>query len=129
MKIISRAQNCEAFTYSLFFERKDCKGAGFAFDCDKDGNLLPMSEQKRASLDACLASGDYRESEVITWHNRWREPAVGLCECGEEVYLDGFTNTCSGCGRDYNSAGQELAPREQWGEDTGESLADILSIP
>lgn len=35
---------------------------------------------------------------------------------------------CEGCDRDYNSAGQELAPREQWGEDTGESLSDILQI-
>jgi hypothetical protein len=53
---------------------------------------------------------------------------VGLCECGTEVYLDGFTCPCDGCGRDYNSAGQELAPRSQWGEETGESLGDILRI-
>jgi hypothetical protein len=54
--------------------------------------------------------------------NRW-----GTCVCGEEVEFSGFTNTCE-CGRDYNSSGQELAPRSQWGEETGESLADILSI-
>ena len=39
-----------------------------------------------------------------------------------------FTNTCDRCGDDYNSAGQRLAPREQWGEETGESAADILSV-
>jgi len=32
---------------------------------------------------------------------------VGLCDCGEEVELLGFTNTCE-CGRDYNMEGQLL---------------------
>ncbi|GAH70438.1 unnamed protein product [marine sediment metagenome] len=40
---------------------------------------------------------------------------------------EGFTNTCE-CGADYNSAGQLLASRSQWGEETGESLTDILNI-
>ena len=57
-----------------------------------------------------------------------REPAVGLCHCGRKIVLEGFTNTCEACGRDYNWAGQELAPRAQWGEETGESLSDILNI-
>lgn len=49
------------------------------------------------------------------------------CHCGSEVVCDGFTNTCE-CGRDYNMSGDLLAPRSQWGEDTGESLVDILRI-
>lgn len=57
----------------------------------------------------------------------YMENPVGKCFCGEEVELTGFTNTC-GCGRDYNQSGQELGPREHWGEETGESLADILRI-
>ena len=52
-------------------------------------------------------------------------PRVGLCPCGEEIELEGFTNTCD-CGRDYNWAGQELAPREQWGEDTGEHWTECV---
>jgi len=55
------------------------------------------------------------------------QPAVGRCPCGASVSLRGFTNTC-GCGRDYNMSGQELAPREQWGEETNESVEDILRI-
>jgi hypothetical protein len=31
------------------------------------------------------------------------------------------------CGADYNMSGQMLAPREQWGEETGETVADILA--
>lgn len=51
---------------------------------------------------------------------------IGICEeCGEEVYCDHFTNTCE-CGADYNMSGQRLAHRAQWGEETGETLADIL---
>ena len=58
------------------------------------------------------------------------EQAMGPCDvCGHEVVLSGFTCTCDYCGADYNSSGQRLAPREQWGEETGESLADILRIP
>ena len=51
---------------------------------------------------------------------------VGLCVCGESVELLQFTNTCM-CGRDYNITGCLLAPRSQWGEETGETECDILS--
>lgn len=50
------------------------------------------------------------------------------CECGKVLETPGFTNTCD-CGADYNWAGQRLAPRDQWGEETGEHPADILRIP
>ena len=52
-------------------------------------------------------------------------PAVWRCDCGAELEIPNFTNTCE-CGADYNSSGQRLAPREQWGEETGESFSDIL---
>lgn len=48
-----------------------------------------------------------------------------ICRCGRKVYCDGFTNTCD-CGRDYNWNGTLLAPRSQWGEETGETADDIL---
>ena len=46
--------------------------------------------------------------------------------CGEELECGGFTNTCPSCGADFNWAGQRLAPRAQWGEETGETAAEIL---
>ena len=58
-----------------------------------------------------------------------KHPSIGLCDCGRRVRLSGFTNTCEGCGTDYNRSGQRLASREQWGEETDESLSDILAIP
>ena len=53
------------------------------------------------------------------------EHAVGKCFCGKEVLLEGFTCLCE-CGRDYNSSGQLLAPREHWGEETGEHWTECL---
>lgn len=47
------------------------------------------------------------------------------CRCGRVVYCDGFTNTCD-CGRDYNWNGTLLAPRECWGEETGETADEVL---
>lgn len=55
------------------------------------------------------------------------KPKLIKCgSCGRELECSGFTNTCE-CGADYNWAGQRLAPRSQWGEETGETAADILN--
>jgi hypothetical protein len=51
-----------------------------------------------------------------------RIPVV-KCGCGRKVECHDFTNTCD-CGADYNFGGQRLAPREQWGEETGEHWSD-----
>ncbi len=34
---------------------------------------------------------------------------------------------CPYCGTEQNASGQSLAPRSQWGEETGESLSDIYN--
>lgn len=52
-------------------------------------------------------------------------PAVGRCVCGREVILDAFTCPCD-CGRNYNQSGDLLAPREQWGEETGEHWSECF---
>lgn len=47
--------------------------------------------------------------------------------CEEEIVLvNSPTITCE-CGTDYNCFGQELAPREQWGWETGENIVDIMN--
>jgi hypothetical protein len=43
--------------------------------------------------------------------------------CGETVVLTScWANECDRCGTEYNGLGQRLAPREQWGEETGENF-------
>lgn len=56
--------------------------------------------------------------ESVIYHS-----AIGECSCGRQVTLSSFTNECD-CGIDYNFAGQKLAPREQWGEETGEHWSE-----
>lgn len=55
-----------------------------------------------------------------------RHPEGLQCECGAFLDWAGFGRDydCERCGRAYNSGGQELAPREQWGCETGETAAD-----
>jgi hypothetical protein len=65
--------------------------------------------------------------EILKERSESGAPAVGKCACGRRVLLAGFTNTCE-CGRDYNMNGTLLAPRSQWGEETGESVSDILRV-
>lgn len=55
-----------------------------------------------------------------------RAPRLKKCKCGHTVVCSSFTNTCRACGRDYNRAGQLLAPRDQWGDETGETANDVL---
>ncbi len=57
----------------------------------------------------------------------FRRLTIVTC-CGQELECPNFTNTCRVCGRDYNWAGQELAPRSQWGFETNEALSDIMSV-
>lgn len=49
--------------------------------------------------------------------------AVVTCPCGRDVQCWHFTNTCA-CGADFNMSGQRLAPRSQWGEETGEHWSE-----
>ena len=112
-------------------------GAGYSFTCDENGevDVENMNPDARVNYDYCKAGVNER-GEIITAtgvrkseHN-WVEEAIGKCDdCGRWVELSGFTNTCENCGADYSKSGQRLAPREQWGVETGEHPADIARIP
>jgi hypothetical protein len=91
-----------------------------------------LYDHKREEYVSVPGTGTRMEVQVRTPYveeraHRHTEPAVGLCQCGRKVTLSGFTNTCD-CGRDYDMSGQLLADRRQWGEETGETLADILAV-
>jgi hypothetical protein len=110
------------------FTWRDMPGAGFSFDSDEHGNvdIGSLNPAAKDNYEKCLSGEhDVLDDGVQVLTNSYRRPAVGLCECGEEVVLDGFTCPCV-CGRDYNWAGQLLAPRSQWGEETGEHWTDCV---
>lgn len=77
------------------------------------------------TCNACIKCG---QEEDFGWHT------MTAAQC-EAFMRQHETRGCANpaehhefdrCARDYNSSGQLLAPREQWGWDTGESLSDIL---
>lgn len=130
MEIIQNRKQVESVSYSLDFEWNDTPGAGFGFNCDKDGNVdvANMSPCARENYEMCISrEHDVRSLGVKKTVHRYTRPAVGKCECGAEVVLDSFTNTCV-CGADYNSSGSRLSHRSFWGEETGETAADILGL-
>lgn len=134
MQII-RQRSVEYFTtYSRSFSLVSDPGRGYTFECDAQGNVNEaLHPAGLANWQACLAGVNekgeaIRDDGVQERECRGVSERIGKCECGCEVYLSHFTNTCDGCQRDYNMSGQELAPREQWGEETGEQYSDFCDV-
>jgi hypothetical protein len=132
MEIIKQRERVHVEKYALSFMWNGDKypGAGFSFDCDKDGNVFPLTnEAAQENYDGCISGKfDVRREGVVDYSYYYTSPKEGKCHCGRIVQLDHFTNTCD-CGADYNSSGTLLADRSQWGEETGEHLSDIMRIP
>jgi hypothetical protein len=134
MQIISERKMVETPCYEIFFQWKDsAPNHGFGFPGLASGEIDMVELQKKpaalANYNKCI-SGEYAVTgpEFKSWIHHYSEPAIGRCSCGCEVELYGFTNTCDKCGRDYNMSGQALAPRSQWGEETGESYCDLQDL-
>lgn len=132
MRIIRQSNRGVSVSYSLEFgvmERGHlsvCMG----FPCDANGNVFPLAfDAAKANLARALAGLDgILPMGIREFTNRWYQSAIGECNaCKRHVTLSGFTNTCE-CGADYNASGQALAHRSQWGEETGETVDDILRI-
>lgn len=69
------------------------------------------------------------EKRRVPWTSDSGHPTTRTevkCACGRWVLCAGFTNTCE-CEADYNMSGTRLAPRSQWGEETGETASDIIA--
>lgn len=52
------------------------------------------------------------------------EPMIIACnKCSTHIVLDdSWANECDKCHTEYNCFGQQLAPRCQWGHETGETF-------
>lgn len=126
IKIIKHREYETITEYYYFFSRDQRGNSGFSIPCNENGEPFDKWKDRFDEL--------MEQKDEFVWHGLQERkidvihPTIGQCVCGEEIELSGFTNTCTNCDRDYNSSGQELAPRSQWGEETGESLSDILSV-
>lgn len=110
--------------YELCFD--DGFNNGYGFPCDANGNVLPLKcEAARKNLAYCREHPDefVRAGEILTYRIRYKEPAHGICTCGQDVPLtDEYCGACQChiCGRWYNLFGQELLPPDQWETDPSE---------
>jgi len=134
MKIIRPTEFVEGVNYEMEFPILSCPGRSYVFACDETGvvntaalrcdaarvNYKTISETGFTPFGEKCGPGKLRRHEFS-----YRIPPAGQCDCGAEVELDSFTNTCDNCGADYNSSGTRLAPREQWGEETGERWFEV----
>jgi hypothetical protein len=129
-RIVKPGRRVTVVQYYREFVWKDEPGAGFSFQSDPAGNVDTLAHNpgqreqfKRCLQDPNLIDKGVRRYEWVHW-----DPAQLECDCGTVFALtDVFLSTCPACGADYNGSGQRLAPRSQWGEETGESLGDILT--
>ncbi len=124
MKIIQNSYVEEIVRYIRNFSWADQDDPyyGFCFDSDENGNvdIDNLSSCARNNYEKCI-NGEHNVVDlgVKKLVHNYKHPKIGLCDCGEAIFLDSFTNTCE-CGVDYNSSGQKLADRSQWGEETNE---------
>jgi len=130
--IIKHREYIEETGHALDWDWVDHPGSGFSATPEVDANgiatvdLTKLNPAARKNITRCIENleGSFTEVRYRTWEAGYFEPAILRCGCGDEVWLTSFTNTCDNCGSDYNMGGQLLAPREQWGEETGEHWTD-----
>ena len=109
--------------HELVFD--DGHNNGYGFPCNESGSVLDIPPEADANLAWCMEHPEkfVRAGQVVTYRNRYREPAHGTCSCGNEVELyDQYYGACQcwKCGKWYNLFGQELLPPEQWETDPSE---------
>jgi hypothetical protein len=124
MKIIQKKAWETIEYWMLVFPNPESRypSSTYAFMCDEAGEV-DIESLKPASLQRyreCIAHGP---GAIQHYTRGCRVHAIGRCDCGREVVLNSFTNSCP-CGADYNWDGQALACRSQWGEETGEHWTD-----
>lgn len=107
------------------FDDNNCPGAGFAFDLDDAGEIV-VTEGNRENVELCLRGEGVTDLGIEEYDHSYMSAAIGKCPCGRLVTLESHVENACGCGRNYNTFGQELAPHSQWGEETGETYSDII---
>jgi hypothetical protein len=124
MKIIQQRKLVEIKTYSHEFSCNDCEGAGYSFQLDTEKKPTLKSPEAKENYQGCLTGEfDVRDLGIQTHINRYREPAIGQCDCGAKLELrDPLDNYCK-CGQVFNLSGQRVTP-SNYCDDLGNPLSD-----
>ena len=109
--------------YLLFYTDRS---GGLAFPCDESGNLLPGLQAPAIRNYKYAISHPEKYPYLFNYIEkrtcRHRNPATGVCKCGEriELYNDYMgARECPNCGQWWNLFGEELNDVSTWrhGED------------
>ena len=105
--------------YNLLFYTD--RSGGLSFPCDKDGNILPLEyDQAKKNYEYAMNHPEHYPYawKVVKKHvRRYRNPASGICNCGERIDLrNEYLGACEcpNCGQWWNMFGQELNNPETW---------------
>jgi hypothetical protein len=123
IKIIKQEIEHEEYEYHLEYESKNNEST-YSLPCNSDGRLLKcqMSPCALANYEHCVNPvSNIICTGIKKYTSRHIEPAIARCCCGRSITLESsWSNSCENCGREYDKNGNQLAPRSQWGEETGE---------
>lgn len=122
VKMLSKRERKQHVEYKrVFQELYESPGNGFAFPCDKYGNLKTEDESYDYWINNyryCVEHPEkYKDCGVEEDSWWYTENARALCSCGEEIELwDQYMGACEcpKCGQWYNLFGQALIKPEYW---------------
>jgi hypothetical protein len=117
--VVGKIKNLDHFKELYLEERSKMT---YNENCFVDGIYDKTKDYGYLNLLKILESDSYQIRE-FDYDYTYRVPATLKC-CDVWMKLSRFTNTCSKCGTDYNSSGQQLADRSLWGEETGEHWSE-----
>ena len=112
----------EITEYRLAFNTEP--GCGLSFPCDKDGNV-DLSQMEAPAVKNYNYALQHPEKYPAGWkvvektERRYRNPATGICNCGERIELtDSYLGACDcpRCGQWWNLSGQELKDVSRWND-------------
>ena len=112
----------EEMTYEIVFYYEP--GGGFGFPSDEHGKVQ-IDQMQPAAVENYQYAIAHPEKYPVAFNKletrkiSWREPARGVCHCGQQIELtDQYLGACEcpHCGRWWNVFGQELKPVESWND-------------
>lgn len=110
--------------YRVEYTDRANPGCGFSFPANEEGQirLIELAAPALANLRIAQADPERYTMALKTYTNKSVDDAQIKCDrCAQVVVLaDAWWNVCPTCGADYDGTGNRLAPRSQWGEETGE---------
>lgn len=122
LEIISPRHKVTEISYEYFFHLKGDpdRYCGYSFDCDKEGNLNPLTKAQQESYDYCIANPDkYDKPQVMTARHSYMENAKAICLCGKQIELfNEYLGACQCpyCGSWFNMFGQAVNDPDTWEE-------------